>query len=208
MFPKRVSPQKISSPLAPRLNSPRKNILQNSLFRNNTGKELDKATPHVNHQSPEQKGYNEHIQNERMEKEDAKSRMDVLIKKSNRRIISIDSFSLIPFGFFMNTLEVEESRVIFIFKQPFTFQSHTLDISDISNVFIESAFFFATIRIVSRTFVQNDITIGYLNKHKAERVRKIIEGLRTLSRAKIDTSIYEIDELLGKLQGLNTSRQQ
>lgn len=132
--------------------------------------------------------------------------MDSLIKKSNRRIISIDAFSLIPFGLFKNTIEVEESKVIFLFKQPFTFQSHTLDILDISNVFIDSSFFFTKMQIVSRTFVQNDITISYLDKYKAEKVRKIIEGLRTFARAKIDTSVYEVDELVQKIEELNNAR--
>jgi hypothetical protein len=88
----------------------------------------------------EQKGHEEHIQKESMKKEDAQLQMDRLIKKSNRRIIRINAFSFIPFGLFKNTIEVEESRVIFIFKQPFTFQTHTVDISDISNIYIESAF--------------------------------------------------------------------
>jgi hypothetical protein len=158
------------------------------------------------YKSPEQKGYDEHVQKVQKDKEDTRLKMDSLIKKSNRRIISINSFSFIPFGLFKDTIEVEESRVIFIFKQPFTFQSHTLDISDISNVFIQSAFLFTKMQIVSRTFVQNDITINYLNKHKAEEVRKIIEGLRTFALAKIDTSIYEIDELLQKIDELNNAR--
>jgi hypothetical protein len=154
----------------------------------------------------EQKGHEEHVQNESMKKEDAQLQMDRLIKKSNRRIISINAFTLIPFGLFRNTIEVEESRVIFIFKQPFTFQSHTLDISDISNIFIESAFLFASMRIVSKTFIQNDITIGYLNKKNAEKVRKIIEGLRSFAHAKIDTSNFEVDELVQKIEDINQVR--
>jgi hypothetical protein len=114
--------------------------------------------------TPAQEGHNEHLKNEMRAKEDAKSVVDQLVKKSNRRIIRIDAFSFIPFRLFINTIEVEESRVIFIFKQPFTFQSHSVDIVDISNVFIESAFLFAKMQIVSRTFVQNEITIGYLNR--------------------------------------------
>jgi len=156
-------------------------------------------------QTPEQKGHDEHMQNEIRKKEDAKSIVDRLVKKSNRRIISIDAFSFVP-SLFKNTIEVEESRVIFIFKQPFTFQSHSVDIADISNVFIESAILFATMQIVSRTFIQNDITVGYLNKQKADKVQRIIEGLRTFARAKIDTSVYEIDELIQKLEELHVTR--
>lgn len=156
--------------------------------------------------SPEQKGSDEHAQNAMREKEDAKSKVDQLVRKSNRRIISINSFSLFPFGLFTNTIEIEESRIIFIFKQIFSFQSHIIDISDISNVFIDSDFLFAQMRIVSRTYTQNEITIGYLSKHKANRVRMIIEGLRIFSKSKIDTSVYSVDELIQKLGELHQVR--
>lgn len=156
--------------------------------------------------SPEQKGSDEHAQNAMREKEDAKSKVDQLVRKSNRRIISINSFSLFPFGLFTNTIEIEESRIIFIFKQIFSFQSHIIDISDISNVFIDSDFLFAQMRIVSRTYTQNEITIGYLSKNKANRVRMIIEGLRIFSKSKIDTSVYSVDELIQKLGELHQVR--
>lgn len=156
-------------------------------------------------QTPAQQGHDEYMKNHIRKKEEVSETINQLIKKSNRRIMSINSFSLFP-SFFQNTIEVEESRIIFIFKQPFTFQSHSVDIADISNVFIESAFFFAKMQVVSRTFIQNDITIGNLNKVEANKTRRIIEGLRTFARAKIDTSIYEIDELIQKLEELHTSR--
>jgi hypothetical protein len=61
-------------------------------------------------------------------------------------------------------------------------------------------------QIVSRTFIQNNITIGYLNKTKADTVRMVIEGLRTFNAAKIDTSIYTVDELMQKLEELHRTR--
>ena len=197
---KSIIPQIIYTPFIPTF----KKVDQfKAHFKHKNDKEKEIETPfEIDEKSPVQKGYDEHVKNAIREKEDTKSKVNRLIKKSNRRIISIDAFSFVPFGIFTNTIEVEESRVIFIFKQPFTFQSHSVDILDISNVFIESAFFFAKMQIVSRTFIQNDITIGYLDKHKANKVRMIIEGLRTFARAKIDTSIYEIDELIQKLNEL------
>lgn len=156
-------------------------------------------------QTSAQQGHEEHIKNQMRKKDETREIVNQLIKKSNRRIISISSFSLFP-SFFQNTIEVEESRIIFIFKQPFTFQSHSVDIADISNVFIESAFLFAKMQVVSRTYIQNDITIGNLNKIEANKTRRIIEGLRTFARAKIDTSVYEIDELIQKLEELHQIR--
>jgi len=154
----------------------------------------------------EQKGYEEHVIDQVREKENQIEEVEKLIKKSNRRIMSISAHSFIPFHHFENKIEVEEARVTFVYKQPFTFQSHSVDIADISNVFIESAFFFAKMQIVSRTFTQNNITIDRLDKDQAHRMHRIIEGLRTFASANIDTSVYEIDELMRKLEELHVTK--
>ena len=103
--------------------------------------------------------------------------------------------------------KVEESRVTFKFSQFLSSQSHSVEIKDISNVFIESSLFFATLQVVSRTYVQNDIKIGHLEKRKAVLVQRIIEGLRTFSEHNINTSNYEIDELISKIGEFHTESQ-
>jgi hypothetical protein len=132
----------------------------------------------------------------------AKNQADIqmvndLVRKSNRCIISISSS--FPWSIFPNTIDIEESRVTFKFSQFLSSQSHSVELKDISNVFIESSVFFATLQVVSRTYVQNDIKIGHLNKKKAVLVQRVIEGLRTFSEHNINTSNYEIDELISKI---------
>ena len=151
--------------------------------------------------SPETKGMEQHAKDLTIKTEHDKNKLDELIRKSNRSIISISS--VFPWNFFPNTIDVEESRVTFIFRQLFASQSHSVDIKDISNVFIESGFFFATLQIVSRTYVQNDIKIEYLKKKDAYRTKDIIEGLRTFVQNDINSSNYEIGDLVNKLNELN-----
>lgn len=151
--------------------------------------------------SPETKGFEQYAKNIAIKIESDKNKLDELIRKSNRSIISISS--VFPWNFFPNTIDVEESRVTFIFRQLFASQSHSVDIKDISNVFIESGFFFATLQIVSRTFIQNDIKIEFLKKKDAYRTRDIIEGLRTFVQHDINSSNYEIGDLVTKLKELN-----
>lgn len=112
---------------------------------------------------------------------------------------------MFPWDLFPNSIDVEESRITFVFRQFMASQSHSLDIKDISNIFIESSLFFSTLQIVSRTFVQNDIKISHLNKSKAHDIRNIIEGLRTINESKIDTSKYGVDELLAQINELHTT---
>jgi hypothetical protein len=151
--------------------------------------------------TPETRGLEQLTKDKTIKIESDKNKLDELIRKSNRSIVSISS--VFPWSFFPNTIDVEESRVTFIFRQLFASQSHSVDIKDISNVFIESGFFFATLQIVSKTFVQNDIKIEYLKKKDAYRTRDIIEGLRTFIQNDINSSNYEIGDLVDKLNELN-----
>ncbi len=155
--------------------------------------------------SVEEEGKDQQSLNQATKKESDIQTVDNLVKKSNRVIISISS-KIFPWDFFPDTIIVEESRVTFVFRQFLSSQSHSVDIKDISNVFIESSLFLATLQVVSQTYIQNDIKIGHLRRKKAEKVRRIIEGLRTFAENKIDTSNYEIKELISKLEQLHTTR--
>lgn len=152
----------------------------------------------------EEKGIDEHIKNQAIKIESDRQSVDELVKSSNRCVISISS--IFPWDFFPSTINVEESRVTFIFRQFFASQSHSVDIQDISNVFIESSFLFSTLQIVSKTYVQNDIKIGNLNKEQAIKVRMIIEGLRTLIGHNLNTSSYNVSELVSKIEEMHSSQ--
>lgn len=149
-------------------------------------------------------GKNEQTKNKATKKAEDQQTIRDLIKKSNRRIIRISS--LFPWDFFPNSIEVEESRITFTFRQFLSFQSHSVDIQDISNVFIQKSLFFATLQVVSRTFVENDITIEHLNITDAQKVQTVIEGLRTFLEHDIDTSNYEVDELIAKIEEFHTNK--
>ena len=146
----------------------------------------------------EQAGKDKQTRNQATKKEVDRQQMNDLVKKSNRCIITVSS--LFPWDLFPNTITVEESRVTFTFRQFLSSQSHSVEIKDISNIFIESSLFFATLQVVSRTYVKNDIKIGHLSRKKAQKVQQVIEGLRTLIENNINTSNYEIDELLAKIE--------
>lgn len=151
----------------------------------------------------EEEGKDEYTKHQATKIEEDRQTVSDLIAKSNRSIISISS--LFPWNLFPNTINVEENRVTFIFRQLLASQSHSIEIKDITNVFIESSLFFATIQVVSRTYIQNDIKIGFLYKKKAVKVQRIIEGLRTFREYNINTSNYEIDELVAKIEEFHTN---
>lgn len=128
-----------------------------------------------------------------------------LVKKSNRILITISTHRF-PFDFFPDTLNVEEGRLTIINRSFFlSSQVHSVDIKDISNIFVNTAPFFAQLVIISKTFTKNEIRIKYLWKDEAVLVRRIIEGLRTFQSKQIDTSVYSVEELIVKLKELSTT---
>jgi len=152
----------------------------------------------------EEKGKDKNIENQAIKKEEDRQTVNDLVMKSNRCIFSISS--LFPWDFFPNSINIEESRVTFIFRQFLSSQSHSIEIKDISNVFIESSIFFATIQVVSRNYVENDVRIGFLQKNKAFKTQKIIEGLRIFIEHDINTSNYEIVELIEKIEEFHKNK--
>ncbi len=127
-----------------------------------------------------------------------------LVKKSNRILVSISSHAF-PFDFFPDTINVEEGRVTIIKRHLLSSEVHSIDIKDISNIFINTTIFFSQLVIISKTFEENEIKIRNLRNKEAVFVRRMIEGLRTFESKQIDTSGYTKEELLTKLQELSTT---
>jgi len=128
-----------------------------------------------------------------------------LVKKSNRILVTISTHKF-PFDLFPDTINIEEGRLTIINRNFFlSSQVHSVDIKDISNIFINMAPFYAQLVIVSKTFVENEIKIKNLKKNEAVLVRRIVEGLRTFVSKQIDTSSYTIKDLVSKLEELSTT---
>lgn len=128
-----------------------------------------------------------------------------LVRKSNRILVSISTHRF-PLDLFPDTINVEEGRVTIITRKFISSsQVHSVDIKDISNIFINTAPFFAQLVIVSKTFTENEIRIKNLKKEEAVLVRRIVEGLRIFESKQIDTSVFTREELVAKLEELSTT---
>lgn len=149
------------------------------------------------------RGREEAVKNYSKKIDTDKRRLNVMMSKSNRIIISISS--LFPWDLFPDTLNIEETRITVIQRQLFSSQVHSVNIKDISNIFIDMDLFLAAITIVSNTFEENNIKIMKLRKKDAVLARRIIEGLRVFMEKDIDTSSYTIKDLINKLKELSTT---
>lgn len=133
-----------------------------------------------------------------------KKKVAKLVKRSNRILVSISSHAL-PFDLFPTTVNVEEGRVTIIRRNFLSSQVHSIDIKNISNIFINSTVFFSQLVIISDTFEENEVKIKNLKNNDAIFARRIIEGLRSFQNKRIDTSSYSKDELIAKLEELSTT---
>jgi hypothetical protein len=127
-----------------------------------------------------------------------------LVKRSNRILVSISSHAL-PFDFFPDIINVEEGRITIINRHLMSSEVHSVDIKDISNIFINRTFLYAQLVIISKTFEENEIKIRNLRTNEAIYARRIIEGLRVFVNKQIGTSSYTKGELLAKLEELSTT---
>ena len=128
-----------------------------------------------------------------------------LVKKSNRILATISTHRF-PIDLFPDSITVEEGRVTVIRRRFFmSSQVHSVDLKDISNVFLNLTPFFAQLVIVSKTFTENEIRVSSLWKDEAVLVRRIIEGLRIFESKQIDMSIFTPHDLVQKLRELSTT---
>ena len=127
-----------------------------------------------------------------------------LLKKSNRILVSISSHGF-PFDLFPNTINIEDGRITIINRHFLSSEVHSVDIKNISNIFINTSIFFSQLVIISKTFEENEIRIRNLKTSEAIFVRRIIEGLRVFENKQIDTSNYTKEELITKLEKLSTT---
>lgn len=154
--------------------------------------------------TPEEKGIEKEIMNHAGKAEKNRQAIKDMVSNSNRIILSISS--VFPLDFFPNNIIVEEKRLTIVSRQFFSTQTHSVDIKNITNIFIDTGILFAQLTIVSDTFTQNQIVIKNLWKKEAIFMRRIIEGLRMFVEKDIDTTSFGVDELINKLKELNTTK--
>lgn len=166
----------------------------------------DQITSHTGEieQTSEEKGQEEAVKNYAEKTENNRQVVADMVNSSNRILLKVSS--LFPWDFFPNSIIVEETRVTIIHRELFSSQVHSVDIKNISNIFIGTGILFAQLTLVSDTFTQNKIVINRLRKKDAILVRRIIEGLRMFVKENIDTTNYTPRELVSKLKELSTTK--
>jgi len=162
------------------------------------------SIPQVTSQTKIEKGSIEVAKNQAVKTEKNRQAVEDVINNSNRVLLKVSS--VFPWDLFPSKIAVEDTRLVIVHRQFLSSQVHSVDIKDISNVFIDTGIMFAQLVIISDTFAQNQIIINRLWKKEAILMRSVLEGLRTFIAHNIDTTSLQTKELVEKLRELNTTQ--
>lgn len=152
-----------------------------------------------------QKLYTQHEVENLLKRSEDDAIIETLVKKSNRILASISSHAF-PIDLFPDSLNIEEGRITLVIRHLLSSEVHSIDIKNISNVFINTTLFFSQLVIISKTFEENEIKMRNLWTNEAVYARRMIEGLRIFESKQIDTSIYTNTELIEKVMELSTTK--
>lgn len=135
-----------------------------------------------------------------------KERFDSMVKTAARELYRIST--VFPFDMFPDEVIIDVDKVsiitgVFFFSK----RIHSVFIQDITDVFVDSSFLFATLEIVDSGFVENSIKIKPLGRNEAIRARKIIQGLIVAKKQQIDlTKLLDLPDLVNKLETLGETK--
>lgn len=149
---------------------------------------------------------------EEVAKEDAKVsfEQELKLKKLTNKSqhILYKCKSVFPFDLFPDEISIEPSQVN-ISVRTFFYTNHllTIPVKNISDIHLQTTPFFASLKFIDRTFVENSFEIDYLKIHDAERVRKIVQGLIIASAEKIDVDKIDTQTLKEQAEQLGNMHQ-
>lgn len=147
----------------------------------------------------------EAIQEHLKEEEKQKQKFDQLVEKSRRILLKINS--VFPFDFFPDEVTIDANQVMVINREFWgSERRHSIFIKNITDVFVDTGPFFATLKIVDRGYVENTIVVKFLKREEAKRARRIIQGLVIACSQDIDLSKLDESDLLHKVELLGRGK--
>lgn len=139
-------------------------------------------------------------------KEEAKhqQKFNKLVNQASRVLFKVKTFS--PLDVFPTTLIIDPEKITIQMRNFFSSgEIRSIHIKNVSHIYVDMGPFFATLKIVDQSILDNEvgkIEVTYLKKEDAKRARRIIQGLIVAHKAEIDVMKLNDDNLLKKLEEL------
>lgn len=140
------------------------------------------------------------------DKEKSNQKLDELVNSTGQVLYRLKA--VFPFDFFPTEIIIDKNKVNLIFNEFFFSKHiHSVMVTDVTDVMVETNLFFATLKIIDKFFNANSIDVGYLNKDEAMMARRIIQGLVVAQQQQIDLSKVQGDDLVKKIEQLGKERE-
>ncbi len=176
------------------------------VFTQNKSKSTDVPFEESQKESAKEEGKLEATKQTARDEEENVSKLDKLLDKSTDILLKIRN--IVPI--FTSEMIVDSTKVTVIHR-PFFFSEriHSVSVQDISDVYIDTVPFFATIYIVDTGFVDNVVKVRWVWKPNAEKARRIITGLIEAAKKNIDvdTAATKGESLAKKLEEIGKVRE-
>jgi len=127
-----------------------------------------------------------------------KNRFHDLVKASNHTLFKLSS--VFPFDFFTDEISIEVTQINVI-KRYFFLTAHlqTIPIKNIADIFVQTSLFFASLRIIDSSYIENSIQVDNLKKDDARMARIIIQGLVVANKEGIELAKISPETLVGDI---------
>lgn len=131
--------------------------------------------------------------------------LDNLLRSSQEAIFKTKA--IFPFDLFPDQLSIEANQVNFSKKSFFsTYHIQSIPIKNVADVFLQTTLFFASLKIIDSSYIENSIKIDFLTKDNACKARRIIQGLVIAIKNGIDTSKIKVSELAQKAERIGEAQ--
>lgn len=135
------------------------------------------------------------------ENEQHDQKLNDLVEQSRNPLFTFQT--AIPLNPFPDKVTIDINKVNIIYRYFFSSEHiHSVSIKDISDVLVETSWFFSTLKIIDVGFTENSIDVNYLKTNEAVKARKIIQGLIVANKSGVDLSKCDISDLIEKLEEL------
>jgi hypothetical protein len=114
--------------------------------------------------------------------------------------------TVFPFDLFPDTLTISANKIDIVSSQFFfSNQTTSIPLRDIANVEIQTAPFFATLRIINIRYPMHPSIIRFLKKNDALKAKNIIDGLLVAMSQGADIAAIEPHRLLSQIETVGKS---
>ncbi len=128
-------------------------------------------------------------------------KFSLLLKGSEKVLLKISS--VFPFDFFPDEVTIDECKVNIVFHDFFLSEDiHSITIDMIKDIEIEAGPIFATMKIVPDGYPGQPLTVRFLKKGDAIKIRRIIQGLMVAKRQGVDLINLDLPGFAEKIESL------